>query len=405
MKRFLILGVIAMIFYTACPPVALNTARIAYFNDQDFERAKEACLQGIETEPGNFELYAILGGCETGLSNWDAAADALTKAFKVDSTKTLAWIASQDGWKYYYQPFYYSARNHFDEKAYDKALSYLVYAERLDPVDGRTYTLRGALYQQEGEIEKSQAEYRKALDKDPKNPDVHFLIGKSWFETKEYDSSAVFFSSAIEHYKAKYEKERKLIFRNLPAPDKAIENEILALWGKDNTKLDEVISVKLGLEGGLKQNQRTLDNYIKSIDGYSQSYYFLGISHHNLEAYEKALEALNKSLDIVPDDLNAIFFAGEVLIRMEKYEEAREYFSRATKLKDDDLFSWWYLGVTEMQMKNYEEAIKIFEGKVLVLDEKNIEALTNLSFCYRELGNKQKALEYLMKADKLQKEQ
>jgi len=149
MKRFLIVGVIALIFFTACPPVALNTARIAYFNDQDYEHAREACLQGIETDPGNFELYAILGGSEIGLNNWDAAAEALARAFEIDSTKTLAWIATQDGWKYYYQPFYYAARNLSDEEVFDKAVLYLRYAERLDPTDGRTYTLRGVIYQQQ----------------------------------------------------------------------------------------------------------------------------------------------------------------------------------------------------------------------------------------------------------------
>jgi len=231
------------------------------------------------------------------------------------------------------------------------------------------------------------------------------LIGKTWFETKEYDSSTVFFGNAIEHYKAKYEKERKLIFRNLPAPDKDIEHEIIALWGRNDAQLDTVIMIKLGLEGGLTSNQRILDNFIKATDGYSKSYYFLGMSHLNLKEYEDATAALKMSLDIVPDDLNALFFTGEALIRLEKYDEAKEYFARATKIKEDDLFSWWYLGVIEMQQKNYKEAIKIFEGKVLVLDEKNIDAMTNLSYCYRETGNNQKAYEYLMKADKLQKEQ
>jgi len=405
MKRFLIVGAIALLFFTACPPVALNTARIAYFNDQDFEHAKEACLQGIETDPTNWELYAILGGSEVGLNNWLSAADALTKAFEIDSTKMLGWIATQEGWKYYFQPFYYAARELSEEENFEKSLAHLMYAERLDPTDGRTYTLKGVILQQQGEVEKSREEFKKALDKDPKNPDVHFLIGKTWFEAKEYDSSLVYYTNAVEHYEDKYEKERKLIFRNLPASDRAVEHEILALWGIDDDKLDELLTVVLDLEGGLKQNQRILDNYIKAVDGYSQSYYFIGMSQLNLENFEEAYEGFKMSLEIVPDELNALYFAGEALIRLERYDEAKGFLKRATELKEDDLFSWWYIGVIEMQQKNYQEAIKIFEGKVLILDEKNIDALTNLSYCYRELGNNQKAYEYLMKADKLQKEQ
>ncbi len=74
-------------------------------------------------------------------------------------------------------------------------------------------------------------------------------------------------------------------------------------------------------------------------------------------------------------------------------------------MKDDDLFAWFYIAVSQTQLKKFKEAIDIYEGKVLVIDPKNIDAMTNLAYCYREIGNNKKALEYLMKADQLQKEQ
>jgi len=57
----------------------LNTARIAYFNEQDYERARAACLRGIELAAGHFELHVILGGSEMGLANWQAAASVFEK--------------------------------------------------------------------------------------------------------------------------------------------------------------------------------------------------------------------------------------------------------------------------------------------------------------------------------------
>ncbi|MCK4452839.1 tetratricopeptide repeat protein, partial [candidate division WOR-3 bacterium] len=78
---------------------------------------------------------------------------------------------------------------------------------------------------------------------------------------------------------------------------------------------------------------------------------------------------------------------------------------KITEMKDDDLYAWFYIAVCSTQLKDYNKAIDIYEGKVLVLDPKNIDAMTNLAYVYREMGNNNKSFEYLQKAEKLQKEQ
>ena len=86
--------------------VELNTARIAYYNQRDFERAKTACLNGIKKGEINYELQGILGGCEIGLGNWQDAAEALIQAFAIDSIKTFDWLDKKGGGKqYFYQTF------------------------------------------------------------------------------------------------------------------------------------------------------------------------------------------------------------------------------------------------------------------------------------------------------------
>ena len=42
--------------------------------------------------------------------------------------------------------------------------------------------------------------------------------------------------------------------------------------------------------------------------------------------------------------------------------------------------------------------------QVLALEPENVDAMTNLAYVYREMGNNKKALEWLTKAEKLQKE-
>ncbi|HEC79327.1 MAG TPA: tetratricopeptide repeat protein [candidate division WOR-3 bacterium] len=407
MKKLILLGFIVL--FIGCPSPSLNTARIEYFNRQDFQRAKAVCLEGIKNDPSNFELFAILGGSEIALGNWQPASDALIKAFEIDSLKMSTWLAKQpNSEQYYYQPFYYAARDLFTKGKYEDALKDLKYAEKINPSDARTYTLRGAIYHQTGEIDKAKEQYTKALKVDPDNPDVHFLIGKSLFESKKYDSSMVYFEEAIKNYITTNELNKKVLFSNLPSPDKELEHEILRLWRdkKNNRKkLDEIVKVKLGHDGGLGAVERALEKFYKSNDGLARSYYLLGMAYYNLRDDSTALKNILTSLTFVPDDLDALFYAGELFLRAKKYQEAIKKFETITKLKEDDIYAWFYLAVCYTQLKKYKKAIDLYEGKVLVLSPKNIEAMTNLAYCYREIGNNKKALEYLTKADKLQKEQ
>ena len=49
-----------------------------------------------------------------------------------------------------------------------------------------------------------------------------------------------------------------------------------------------------------------------------------------------------------------------------------------------------------------KKAIDIYENKVLQLNPENIDAMTNLAYIYSEIGNSEKALEYLRKVEQLQ---
>ena len=70
--------------------------------------------------------------------------------------------------------------------------------------------------------------------------------------------------------------------------------------------------------------------------------------------------------------------------------------------KSDDIFAWFYLGICYTQLKEYKKAIDIYENKVLQLNPENIDAMTNLAYIYSEIGNSEKALEYLRKVEQLQ---
>jgi len=402
MRKLIIIGLFLLCYLFAGPAaIYLNTARIAYFNEKDYARAKKACLEGIKKEPKNFELYTILGGSEIGLGNWQGAVASLIKALEIDSIKTIKWMNKRpEGESYYYQAFYFSARELFNTQKYDEALSMINYVKSPNI---NAYTLKGAILYKLGKSEEASKEYQKALDIDPENPDVNFLIGKVLFEGKAFDSSLYYFDVATMYYKTKFGIMAQLVFQNVLENKELVQN-INKLWSENKLdELDQLIKKDLGFTEGLAGQKGNIEQFAKIADNLARSYYYVGMIYYNLKKDSLALNNLMKSLELNPDDLDALFFAGEALINLGKFQDALGFFEKVTQLKTDDQFAWFYIGVCYTQLKKCQEAINIYENKVLKLNPENIDAMTNLAALYSALGNKGKANEYLMRAEEIQK--
>lgn len=85
-----------------------------------------------------------------------------------------------------------------------------------------------------------------------------------------------------------------------------------------------------------------------------------------------------------------------------KYNKDSIYISGLTTDAVENL--WLFLGGTQISLKKFDNAIKSFNS-VLALNPKNLDALRNLSVCYREKGDKIKSYEYYEQWDKLNKQQ
>lgn len=404
MKKIIFLGMVFL--FLACPPTAKNAARI-YIQQGEYEAAKEQILAGLEKSPNDYEYYVLLAKVEIGLANWLSASEAFHRGVAIDSARTVNWLqADKQNVPVYWQAFYNAAVTLMNDKEYDRALKNLRYCEILDPDNVSEYILEGGIYGELGESEKANAAYEKALSIDPENAEAYFLVGRAVFEKGLYDSSIVNFKEAVKHFVTKYDRAVKVLFQNLPAVDENIARDIFKLWNaKKEEELDNLVKVKLGFDGGLPEQRRTIEQFYKTADGLARTHYYIGMSYYNLRNDSLALAYLEKSIDIKGDDIDALYYAGEINLKIKKYDKSIGYFKKITEVKEDDVYAWFYLGVNYTQKKDYQKAADVYENKVLVYDPKNVDAMTNLAYVYREMGNNKKALEWLTKAEKAQKEQ
>ena len=73
-----------------------------------------------------------------------------------------------------------------------------------------------------------------------------------------------------------------------------------------------------------------------------------------------AVETLQKSLALAPDNAAAHHALGLALVRQKKYTEALDQFSQATKLAPDDARFAYVYGVALKSLKKSEESRKVF---------------------------------------------
>jgi tetratricopeptide (TPR) repeat protein len=383
----------------------LNTARIAYFNEKDYGRARKACLEGIEVAPENIELYAILGASEMGLGDWRAAAQAFEKAFATDTQQTRDWIVRQDeGEKYYFLAFYFYARDLYERAAYAEALHYLSFDKVLGIEDVNVYVLRGASLYKLDRFDEANKEYQKVLNLEPDNPDINFLIGKAHFDSEEFDGCPGYFDTAIKNYRVKYERHGRIIFQNLLGIDSILAQQIVILWACNKfEELDRLVRDALGFPKGLAAQGANIEQFVQLADDLGRSYYFLGMTHYNLKNDTLALENMIQSVQYKPNDFDALYFAGEMHVRLLRYTEAIPYLERLTEQCPDDQYGWFYLAVCYTETKQYGKAVDAYENKILPLDPDNVDVMNNLAYVYRRMDNNEKALYWLIQAEEAEK--
>lgn len=404
MKKFLLLiGVILL--FTGCPPNWKNAAKIHIAGGR-YELAKEQALIGTKTVPVDYEAYTLLAQCELGLQNSPAAAVAFWEGIKTDSVKTVTWILKDVQNKdLYWQTFYGAAVAKVTGEKYKEALADLSLAKVIDPANVNAYVLEGLIYIKLGNKEAANAAYAKAIEIDPESPEPYFRIGTSYFEKKSYDTALIYLDKALAKYTVGYENAKKTIFSNIEFK-KDIARQIYNLWNaKQNEELDQLVKKILGFDAGLEGQRRNLDRFIKTSNGLAGAYYYIGMTYVNQKKDTIALKNLNDALDLTPEDMDALYFSGEILIGQKNWTEAKDRFERLTALKKDDVVAWFYIGVCYMQLKDYRKAASIYEDEVLKYDPKNLDAYTNLAICYREMGDTKKAMEYLQKKEKIIKGQ
>lgn len=132
------------------PEVHLEHGYYYYFGSSDWEPALEQAELGLKGQPGNADIYELIGFIKRRQGKWEEAAAALKKAAELDPRRMDLVI--QTGWTYLFMRNWAEAERYAD------------YHILLWPELAHGYTCKATVYLwSKGDIEKAREIYQEAL--------------------------------------------------------------------------------------------------------------------------------------------------------------------------------------------------------------------------------------------------
>ncbi len=127
--------------------------------------------------------------------------------------------------------------------------------------------------------------------------------------------------------------------------------------------------------------------------------YDMGLSAFYAKNYSEAIAHLYKATKIAPEEPKVWNALGITYMEVEEYKKAEEAFRMALVANPEFSEAKMNLGILFFKTKDYKGAIKALEEAIAdeTFDKKHM-AFYHLAKVYKELGNKEKYLEYLRKA-------
>jgi superkiller protein 3 len=204
-----------------------------------------------------------------------------------------------------------------------QALKELLEAQRMAPDNANVMHALAMAYQQKGLYDESRQHYLKAIALDPKLTEARNNLGTLYLIRSEFDQAIVEFETCL--------KDPEYL-----TPEKALYN--------------------------------------------------LGVAYFNKKDLDKSIHYYDRSLQIMPDQINALHNVGFCYELKKDFAQAANYYKRALAVEPDFKEALFRLGTVRMEQADYTDAVKHFR-KALKLDPDYLPALYQLGRALVKAGD------------------
>ena len=305
---------------------------------------------------------------------------------------------------------YNKAKEHYQKKELEQAIKKLKEAISHKEDFDKAYSFLGSIQLEKKNFQKALENSKKAVSLNPKDDNAFFVKGEVFREYKDSQQARKNYKQAVEnnnqHYLAFYRlgniKYRMQSYKEASGfyakclkikPDfyKAIINLGMCYYQSNN-----LISSRKLFERAINTNAIKKDK---------SSLYFaysrLGFINKKLRSYDKAILYLKKASEIKENPKHLVLLG---IIYEEKGNKvlAKEVYNNALGVDPENIEALYNFGTLIMNGDDPKEALKYFK-KIVEIKPSYIKAHINTGICYVKLNDRDSAKKYFTEAFKINK--
>lgn len=298
------------------------------------------------------------------------------------------------------------------EEYFIKATQYYNKASRIDMHESSTWVGKGQLLLAKGDLDQASAAFRIVLDGDREH--VPALLGQACvqFSRGKYLESLELYKSALQvnpecpaavrlgigmcRYKLGQHEKAKQAFQRVLQLDPENVEALVALG-----ILDLQINEAAGIRRGMEKMQRAFEFYpycATSLNYLANHFFFTGQHFLVEQLTETALAVTNHG----PTRAHSYYNLARSYHSKGDFEKAGLYYMASVKEIDkprEFVLPYYGLAQVQLHLGDLRSSLSNYE-KVLEVAPENCETLKAVGFIFVQLGQTEKALEYLKKATK-----
>ena len=406
----------------------------SYFFLEDYTKAEKHFLKVCEQEPDDEKAcdflvgtYIALGEIEEENGNSEKAIEYAFEAKKYAKTRenkidTEIFLASLYNRHMRYaeaeeilrpilaknkrdiEVIYELGYSLFKQERYEEALEYFLKLEKLNDADDWLYQKIGICYKNLGKNEEALEYYLKAVELDEE--DTYSMSDIAWLYNflGKYEEGLKYLERLEElgQDDAWTNVEFGYCLSRLERHEEAIKKLNHALEVEDDEKDIAHIHSLLGwCYRQLEDYDKALEHYIQSKEGRDSAWINneIGYCYKKKSDLKKALEFYLLAEKYDKNDLDLVSEIAWVYSILGEYKESLKYTERAVKLGRNDAWINIQYGGCLAGLNRCEEAIEKLEYALSFDEEKDLAfTYSQLGWCYRLLGDYEKALGYHIKS-------
>ncbi len=228
--------------------------------------------------------------------------------------------------------------------------------------DAYRYYLDGLEFGEQLYWTEARAAYRKALSYDSTFAMAYYRLANiaTGNERKELAAKAVKYSDQSSKREAMYIKQFQAVTDGKYEEAIGIMEKLVAEYPDEKEALMTLGGYYKSLRFDAEKAAGYYDRTIAVDPLYKNAYNMMAYNYNDMGEFEKMLWAINKYIELAPDEANPYDSRGDLLARNGKLDQAIESYKMAVEIKPDFYYSVQKLGHMYIYKQDYEKAAEYF---------------------------------------------